>query len=308
VSLWEGSARIALGSDTGGSIRIPASATGVVGMRPTTGRWPPTGVVPLSTTLDTVGLLTHTVEDLRHAFLAVDPRAGSDREPVGSLSGGISGLRIGVPASRLWTDAEPAIAAVVQGALAELEAAGATLLDIHVPELDEAGERYFDGRIVQPEFLGFLERELPEWIPLLHSIIGKRLGAAGDVRTVDYLAALDARRRLSARAHARLTAERVDLLATPTLPIAPPPLAALARLNAYRKANRAMLSGTCPASMLDMCAISLPAGLDGEGMPVGLQLMGPSGGDLELLVRAAAVEEVLGTNLTRLGTPPRLTR
>ena len=308
VSLWEGSARIALGSDTGGSIRIPASATGVVGMRPTTGRWPTTGVVPLSTTLDTVGLLTHTVEDLRHAFLALDPPAKSGRELVRSLSEGVSGLRIGVPASRLWTDAEPGIASVVQGALAELEAAGATLLDVDVPELDEAGERYFDGRIVQPEFLGFLERELPEWIPLLHSIIGKRLGAAGEVRAVDYLAALDARRRLSARAHARLTAERVDLLATPTLPIAPPPLAALTRLGAYRKANRAMLSGTCPASMLDMCAISLPAGLDGEGMPVGLQLMGPSGGDLELLARAAAVETVLGTNRTRLGTPPRLAR
>ena len=306
VSLWEGSARIALGSDTGGSIRIPASATGVVGMRPTTGRWPTTGVVPLSTTLDTVGLLTHTVEDLRHAFVALDPPAGSDREPAGSPAKGISGLRIGIPASRLWTDAEPDIQAVVQAALAELEAAGATLLDIDVPELDEAGERYFDGRIVQPEFLGYLERELPEWIPLLHSIIGKRLGAAGDVRAVDYLAALDARRRLSARVHARLTAERVDLLATPTLPIAPPPLAALSRLGAYRDANRAMLSGTCPASMLDMCAISLPAGLDGEGMPVGLQLMGPSGGDLGLLAQAAAAEDVLGTNLTRLGTPPRV--
>ena len=306
VSLWEGSARIALGSDTGGSIRIPASATGVVGMRPTTGRWPTTGVVPLSTTLDTVGLLTHTVEDLRHAFLALDPPAGSDREPLGSLPEGISGLRIGVPASRLWTDAKPDIAAVVQDALAELEAAGATLLDIDVPELDEAGERYFDGRIVQPEFLGFLERELPEWIPLLHSIIGKRLGASGAVRAVDYLAALDARRRLSARAHARLTEERVDLLATPTLPSAPPPLAALSRLGAYRDANRAMLSGTCPASMLDMCAISLPAGLDGEGMPVGLQLMGPSGADLRLLAQAATAEDVLGTNLTRLGTPPRV--
>lgn len=306
VSLWEGSARIALGSDTGGSIRIPASATGVVGMRPTIGRWPTTGVVPLSTTLDTVGLLTHTVEDLRYAFLALDPPVGSDPEPAGPLSEGISGLRIGVPASCLWTDAEPDIAAVVQGALAELEAAGAALLDIDVPELDEAGERYFDGRIVQPEFLGFLERELPEWIPLLHSIIGKRLGAAGDVRAVDYLAALDARRHLSARVHARLTAERVDLLATPTLPIAPPPLAALSRLGAYRDTNRLMLSGTCPASMLDMCAISLPVGLDGEGMPVGLQLMGPSGGDLGLLARAAAVEEVLGTNLTRLGTPPRI--
>ncbi|WP_419166228.1 amidase [Candidatus Palauibacter sp.] len=306
VSLWEGSARIALGSDTGGSIRIPASATGVVGMRSTTGRWPTTGVVPLSTTLDTVGLLTHTVEDLRYAFRALDPLAGHAGETADAAPEGVSGLRIGVPASRLWTDAEPGIAAVVQGALDELSAAGATLLEIDAPELDEAGERYFDGRIVQPEFLGFLERELSEWIPLLHSIIGKRLGAAGDVRATDYLAALDGRRRLSARVHTRLAAERVDLLATPTLPIAPPPLAALSRLGAYRDANRLMLSGTCPASMLDLCAISLPAGLDGEGMPVGLQLMGPAGSDLTILRQAAVVESVLGTNLTRLGTPPRV--
>ncbi|WP_419935308.1 amidase [Candidatus Palauibacter sp.] len=306
VSLWEGSARIALGSDTGGSIRIPASATGVVGFRPTTGRWPTTGVVPLSTTLDTVGLLTHTVEDLRYVFRALDPLAGHARETADATPEGVSGLRIGVPASRLWTDADPGIAAVVEGALAELSAAGATLLKIDVPELDEAGERYFDGRIVQPEFRGFLERDLPEWIPLLHSIIGKRLGAAGDVRAIDYLAALHERRRLSAVVHARLASERIDLLATPTLPIAPPPLAALSRLAAYRDANRRMLSGTCPASMLDLCAISLPAGLDGEGMPVGLQLMGPAGSDLTLLARAAAVESVLGTNLTRLGTPPRV--
>ena len=207
---------------------------------------------------------------------------------------------------RLWTEADPGVAAVAEGALAELEAAGATLLSVDVPELDDAGDRYFDGRIVQPEFLGFLERELPEWIPLLHPIIGKRLGAAREVRAVDYLAALDGRLRLSACVHERLASESVDLLATPTLPIAPPPLAELSRLGAYRDANRLMLSGTCPASMLNLCAASLPAGLDGDGMPVGLQLMGPSGDDLLVLARAAAVEAVLGTNLTRLGTPPRI--
>ncbi len=306
VSLWEGSARIALGSDTGGSIRIPASATGVVGFRPTTGRWPTTGVVPLSTTLDTVGLLTHTVEDLRYAFRAIDPLAGGDREGADSAPEGVSGLRIGVPASRLWTDADSGIVAVVERAVAELGEAGATVLEIDLPELDEAGERYFAGEIVQPEFLEFLERELPEWIPLLHAIVGKRLGAAGKVRALDYVAALQQRRRLSASVHARMASERIDCLATPTLPIAPPPLAVLARLAAYRDANRAMLSGTCPASMLDLCAITLPAGLDDEGMPVGLQLMGPAGGDLALLAQAAAVEPVLGTNLSRLGTPPRL--
>lgn len=313
VSLWEGSARLALGTDTGGSIRIPAAATGVVGFRPTTGRWPTTGVVPLSTTLDTVGMLAHTVEDLRYAFRAVDALAAGGRAPAedggadsGSGPDGVRGLRIGVPSSRLWTEAQGGIAAVAEGALGELAAAGATLVDVDAPELDEAGRRYFDGRIVQPEFLAFLERELPEWIPLLAPIVGKRLGAAGKVRALDHISALHERRRISAAVHARLAAERIDVLAAPTLPIAPPPLSTLARLGAYRDANRRMLSGTCPASMLDLCAVTLPAGLDGDGMPVGLQLMGAAGSDLELLARAAAAESVLGDNVARLGTPPRL--
>ncbi|WP_419937768.1 amidase [Candidatus Palauibacter sp.] len=308
VSLWEGSARIALGTDTGGSIRIPASATGVVGFRPTTGRWPTTGVVPLSTSLDTVGLLAHTVEDLRYAFRAIDPSARSEDEPDAPTPEGVSGLRIGVPASRLWTDADSGIAATVERALQELRAAGADVLELEAPELDEAGERYLSGPIVQPEFVEFLKRELPDWMPLLDPIIGTRLEAAAGVPALEYIAAHQHRRGLSARMHDRLAAERIDLLAAPTLPISPPPLAALARLDAYRKANRAMLSGTCPASMLDMCAISLPAGLDGEGMPAGLQLMGPSGGDLKLLAEAAAIEGVLGTNLDRLGMPPRVSR
>ena len=309
VSLWEGSARIALGTDTGGSIRIPASATGVVGFRPTTGRWPTTGVVPLSTSLDTVGMLAHTVEDLRYAFRAIDPAARPGDEPDDPddvVREGVSGLRVGVPASRMWADADSGIAAAVERALQELRAAGADVLELEAPELDEAGERYLSGPIVQPEFVEFLKRELPDWIPLLDPIIGTRLEAAAGVPALEYIAAHQHRRGLSARMHDRLAAERIDLLAAPTLPISPPSLSALARLDAYRKANRAMLSGTCAASMLDMCAISLPVGLDEEAMPVGLQLIGPARGDLALLDRAAAVEAVLGTNLDRLGRPPRV--
>ena len=125
---------------------------------------------------------------------------------------------------------------------------------------------------------------------------------------VDYVAVLRLRHRLSAALHARPDTRRIDLLATPTLPITPPPLSALSELDVYRAVNRDMLSGTGPASMLDMCAVSLPAGLDEHGMPVGLQLIGRTGTDHALLDRAAAVESVLGTNVDRLGTPPRVAR
>ena len=320
VSLWEGSAMIALGSDTGGSVRIPASATGVVGHRHTTGRWPTTGVVPLSTTLDTVGLLTRTVEDSRYAFGVIDPLAGAGgkrRSQAGPSPSTpavadqqnrteVAGLRIGIPRSNLWDGASPGIAAVVRQALSELEAAGVHVFEVDASELDEAGERYLAGELVQPERFESLERDLPGWTPILDPTVGKRLESARDVSAVDYVAVLRLRLRLSATLHARLDAERIDLLATPTLPITPPPLSTLAELDVYRATNRDMLSGTGPASMLNMCAVSLPAGLDEHGMPVGLQLIGRTGSDHALLARAAAVESVLGTNVERLGVPPRV--
>ena len=319
VSLWEGSAMLALGSDTGGSVRIPASATGVVGHRHTTGRWPTAGVVPLSTTLDTVGLLTHTAEDSRYAFGVIDRLAGaapraairspSRYEDAGARhtsADGITGLRIGVPRSNLWSGATPGITSVVRGALNELEAAGAHVLEVEAPELDEAGERYLAGQLVPPERFESLERDLPGWMAILDPTVGRRLESALDVSAVDYVAVLRLRHRLSATLHSRLDTQRIDLLATPTLPVTPPPIAALSDLDVYRAVNRDMLSGTSPASMLDMCAVSLPVGVDEHGMPVGLQLIGRTGTDHDLLDRAAAVESVLGTNVERLGMPPRV--
>ena len=218
----------------------------------------------------------------------------------------IAGLRIGIPRQGLWQESDAGIAAVARAALAELETGGAEILEIDAPELREAGERYLAGELVQPERAESLERHLPGWTSILDPTVGKRLESAHAVSAVDYVAILRLRRRLSARLHARMEADKVELLATPTLPITPPPLSALAELDAYRAVNRDMLYGTGPASMLDMCAVSLPAGLDDHGMPVGLQLIGQTGTDHALLARAVAAEAVLGTNLERLGVPPRV--
>jgi len=309
VSLWEGSAVLALGSDTGGSIRIPASATGVVGMRHTTGRWPTDGVVPLSTTLDTVGFLTRTVADTRYVFQAIDPLApGAGPPDTAADPDGdpLAGLRVGVPRRGLWQETQPDIAAVLRRALAELGAAGVHVAEVDAPELQEAGERYMaGGLLIPPERTESLERHLPGWTDILDPTVGRRLERAHEVSAVEYIGLLRIRRRLSASLHARLEAQQIDLLATPTLPVTPPTLASLDDLDVYRAVNRAILSGTGPVSMLDMCAVSLPVGLDAHAMPAGLQLIGRAGTDHALLARAAAAESVLGTNVQRLGMAPR---
>lgn len=319
VSLLEGSAQLALGSDTGGSIRIPASATGVAGLRQTTGRWPADGVVPLSSTLDTVGLLARTAADLRWACEAVDELAQRDAATAdgggaeagsgegGSREDGLDGLRIGVPwSSYAWERSEPGVVATVRRALDELEAAGATLVDVDLPEFDQVGREYLAGTIVTPECVEFLERELPEWFAILDPVVGQRLEDGRNTAAADYVRVQRLRRRASAAVHVRMESARAHALAVPTLPLAPPTVESLSHLDAYREANRRMLSCTSPASMLDMCAVSLPAGLDPLGMPAGLQLVGRKGADRALLDMATAVEAALGDAPARMGTPPRL--
>ena len=297
VSLLEGSAVVALGSDTGGSVRIPASATGTFGNRTTVGRWPTTGVVPLSRTLDTVGALTRTAEDAAYLFSAVDgasvPAMGIDR------------LRIGVPASsRAWNTAALDVARVVLDAVQELGARGARVEELDIPELDLAEDLYLRSGVVSAECAAFLRRSLPDVPAILDKTVASRLESALELPASDYLDALVAQEELSERIQAYF--EDWDLLITPTLPLTPPTVDSLSELTDYLRVNRRMLANTSPVSLLGLCAASIPAGLDDSGMPAGLQMIAQGGRDPELLGWAVAAEQVLGTPLVRLGTPPRL--
>ncbi|NNM32890.1 MAG: amidase, partial [Gemmatimonadetes bacterium] len=297
VSLHEGSALIALGSDTGGSIRIPASATGVVGHKSTAGRWPTDGVVPLSTTLDTVGALTRTAEDAAYVLEMIDGCSVPEAT--------LEGLRIGVPeTSKRWTEADAQVAQVVKDALSELEALGVTLVPLEAPELDQATGAYLSSGIPSSECAAFLRRCLPQVPATLDPTVAQRLASALDRSAADYLDALAERESRAVAAAQRF--EGIDLIATPTLPITPPTVASLEPLEAYFAANRRMLSNTCPVNYLGLCALSLPAGLDAEDMPVGLQLVAPGGEDARLLGWGRAVEKGLGSGHARLGTPPLL--
>lgn len=304
VSLWEGSALLALGSDTGGSIRIPAAFTGVVGHKTTKGRWPTDGVVQLSTTFDTVGALTRSVEDSIYFFGCVDPDWGDPEPLLDSLSTtSVSGLKLAMPTCDLWNDCQPDIGEVLDRALNELEAAGAERIEVDGQLLDDAADLYLRGGIGRAECHAFLTARLPDWLDLLHPTVGKRLSGAKGLDSDDYRTALAKRRRMAAFA-ASLFSE-ADVLVMPGNLITPPPVTEVSDdLERYVRVNVATLRPTCPVNLLELCAVSIPVGLDASGMPVGLQLVARGGDDESLLGIALAVEQVLGTATDRMGRPP----
>lgn len=302
VSLLEGSAVVALGTDTACSIRLPASMTGTVGHKITHGRWPVDGVVPLCPRLDVVGAVTRSVQDVAYFFSAVDPHHGDPQHFLATIgSAGLDRIRIGIGFTRVWDESQDDISSVVRDSLGELESHGARLVDVELPEFDAARDLYARGTIAPVECRTFLRDELPETLDGLHDTVGMRLRDAARVTADEYLLALHERRRLIDAAQNRF--EFCDVLATPTVVMTPPTLSEIETLEDYLRLNGKTSWATVPVNMLDMCAITMPCGLDRSGMPVGLQLIAGNGEDEKLLAIALAVENVLGTPLSRIGRP-----
>jgi aspartyl-tRNA(Asn)/glutamyl-tRNA(Gln) amidotransferase subunit A len=306
VSLWEGSALVALGSDTGGSIRIPSAFTGVVGHKTTKGRLPTSGVTQLGSTFDTLGALTRTVVDSAYFFGCVDPELGDPAAFLDALDKySVQGLRIRIPRCRIRDACQSDIANVLHSALDELHAAGAQLQHSDGDLLDDACEHYMVGGIGKAEIHAWLTAELPGWIERLHPIVGSRITGALALDSAEYRDAIAHQRYLAAQAGTLFG--DADVLALPANLVSPPPVAAvLDDLERYKEVNSATLRPTCPVNLLELCAISIPVGLDDAGMPVGLQLVARRGDDEALLGAALAVERVLGTPVQRLGLPPLL--
>ena len=148
-----------------------------------------------------------------------------------------------------------------------------------------------------------MDRSLPEWLELVHPTVARRLAAAEEVRAHEHLTALAEREELARSLQALLG--RVTVLATPTVPMSPPPIADVEDLEAYAAANALTSRATNPVNVCDLCAISLPCGSDGQGLPVGLQLIGGPGEDEHLLAAALCAERELGTAREQLGSAPR---
>ncbi|MDP6174405.1 MAG: amidase, partial [Rhodospirillales bacterium] len=303
VSLGEGSSLLALGTDTGGSIRIPASVTGQVGLKVTIGRWSTDGIIPLSSSFDTPGFLTRTVEDAITGFAQVDPGETDVEELLSGMAGlEVSGLRLGVTEDHFWDNCAPGVAEGVQGAIDELAAKGATLVKIPMEEATEARKCLYDSFLFGVEGLSYVREFFNDRMDNIDPTIARRLQTGVDIKAVDYFTNLRILKRLNAVVCERLG--NLDALVVPTVPHTPPTVAEVEDIDDYFVANGLMTQNTQPINMLALCGVSMPVALDAAGMPVGLQLVGASGTEERTLAAALAVEKSLGTGRERLGVPP----
>lgn len=278
----------AIGTDTSGSIRIPASFCGLVGLRPSGSQVDRTGVMALSPTLDSVGPITSTVADARLLFAALkgDPQPSPSRETATAAAIGVV-----VPAGELTEDVEPAVARGFGAAVELLAAAGVRIERRPLDPLARALEAMDElGSIVGAE-------AAIQHSDLIDSPAAKRLDPRVlhrlDVGRIDD-SAYRSLLRLRERLQAELTAELEGrLVAYPTVRHAAPSLLAVEDDDAYFELNATTLRSTMVASYLDLPGASLPCAKDEEGQPVGLLLSAPPNHDTALLEGATVVERLL---------------
>ncbi|WP_394891080.1 amidase [Mesorhizobium sp. AaZ16] len=286
VSVAEDTSDIAIGSDTGGSVRIPAALNGVVGFKPTHGRVPLAGVFPLSSTLDSIGPLARTVAD---CALADAIMAGEEPAEIAPFP--LSGLRIGIPRGRLFGDMDAAVGEGFERSLRALEAAGARVADHSIDdllaEMREATRAASIASVEAAEVHADL-MATQAW-SLVDPRIGGPIARRAAVPAHAYIRLLRRRSALAAVMDERLMP--VDVLALPTTPVVAPAIQPLLEDNdLYDRTDGLLLRNPQVANQFDLTAISLP--MPGINLPAGLMLFARNGHDHHLLSVAAAVEEL----------------
>ncbi len=289
VSVATGAAFIGLGSDTGGSIRIPAALCGIVGFKNTQRLTPLYGALPLSTTLDTACAMTRSVRDaiLAHQVLAGGPVLLDPRP--------LRALRLAVPSTVMLEGLDTTVARAFARALATLRAAGATIDEIALPEIGELAAINATGGFSAAESYAWhrqlLARERDHYDPRVRLRIER--GAA--MKAYEYIDLAHAREQWIGAMEAALLP--YDALLSPTVPLVAPPIAEVApgaeRDETFFRANGLMLRNPSIVNMLDGCAISIPCHVPGE-LPVGLMIWDRAMRDASVLGIALQAEAALG--------------
>ena len=302
----------AIGTDTGGSVRIPAAFCGVAGFRPTVRRWPQGGTVPISSTRDTAGPLARSVADLAAIDSTVTGYEGA------LIAKPIAEIRIGVPRGFFWEDLEAETAKICEAALDSLRRAGATLVEANIPDIGA-----LDEAIGFPVALYEVRRELDRYLersglslrfadvvrevasPDVKNILASLLDANSEIPDAIYLKAIQTHRpRLIALYEAYFAYHNVDVVAFPTSPIAPPPIREdqIVVLNGRAAPLfNTVVRNAGPGSNAGIPGVSLPVGFTIGGLPVGLEFDARAGEDQALLATALSLEAGLPALATRRG-------
>lgn len=279
---------ISMGSDTGGSVRIPASFNGVVGYKTSSGRHPMTGVYPLAKSLDTIGPLAHTVADCA-LFDAV--LRGKDAPEAQAADSGT--LNFVIFDNVLLDDLAPAVAANFDATVSRLEAAGARVSRMSLPELSELTDLIAQhGVLAGAEALVLhQDRIYGAEAQQMDARVVRRIKLAETMSAVDLLVLQQARARTMASTAAAIGNAIVLCPTTPVTAMETGPLEA--DQDAFFRANGLTLRNTSLGNFLDWCGVSIPNGTDADGMPTGFLLSAPSGQDTALLAAALGCEEII---------------
>lgn len=285
VSVTDGMALAAIGSDTGGSCRIPAALCGIVGFKPTASRIPLQGAVPLSASYDSVGCLANTVS----CCATIDAvMAGETAEPIKPLP--LAGVRLAVPTQLVFDGMEDAVARAYQQALGTLSAAGAVLQEVRFASWERLADITAHGGLVAAEASAWHGELVSAHAERYDPRVLSRIRLADEQRAADYLRMHARRIALCRQADEELA--QFDAVVLPTVPIVAPRIADLENDDAFFNANRLLLRNPAIANMLDLCALSVPCHQPGDA-PVGLMLFGRHLTDRRLLAMGMSVEAAL---------------
>lgn len=282
VSVGDQMAVIGIGTDTGGSTRIPAAFCGTVGWKPTAKRVPTAGCVPLSWALDSIGPLGPTV-----ACCAVGDAIIAGEAPVVPAPLPIAGLRLAVATGFPLEGLDPAVAKAFDRALAALGKAGAKLIETRFGFFDSFLQANATGGFAAAEAFAWHRKLLARDGNRYDPRVGSRIQRGAKISAADYIDLIEARKAVIAETD--LATAPFDAVLLPTVPILAPKIADIARDEDFTRLNLLTLRNTAPVNFIDRCAISLP--IHEPGQPgVGLMLIGEHGGDKRLFAIAQAVE------------------
>jgi len=296
VSVARGLAAAAIGSDTGGSVRVPSAWNGLVGLKTSFGRIPVEGVLSLSTTLDTVGPLTRDVADAAAVFAVLDGRSGPGTKAWPDLAGANTGaITLARPTGMVWDNLGSDVAKVTEAALDKLAKADVAINSVDVPEFGEVDKLISHFGPYHAAECHAVWGEAIEAKPnLVYGPILERIRLGGKMTASNVERTKHGLKTAANALHGRI--REAGVLVMPTVPVGPAPIAELENdIDAWTAANAVVLRNTRLANFLGCCALTLPCGLDTNGIPVGIMLMAPSGDDERLLRIGAAIEEILAS-------------